>query len=114
MATTPLCGFVASSRGLLQEEGSLPKARTSDGFDSNGYKLVKRSGYGFSKLPLLESVIEERPYGLNDTQKMVQKQGGGVVTTKNWTWLCTIPIGENFKTVQRGAVSSTIHHDGRS
>jgi len=31
MATTHLLGFVASSKGLLQAEGSLPKAHTSVG-----------------------------------------------------------------------------------
>jgi len=41
--------------------------RTSDGFDSNAYKLMKRYGYDFSKPPLLGSVIGTRPYGLNDT-----------------------------------------------
>ena len=79
-AATPLPGFVASSRGLLQEEGGLPKARTSDGFDPNAYKLIKRSGYDFSKPSLLGSVIEVRLYGLNDTKKMIPKQGGVVVT----------------------------------
>jgi len=80
MVATPLSGFVASSRCLLQEEGGLPKARTSDGFDPNVYKLMKRSGYDFSKPPLLGSVIEASRYGFNDTQKMIQKQGGGFIT----------------------------------
>jgi len=43
---------------------------------------MKRSGYDFSKPQLLESVIEARPYGLNDTQRMIQKMGGEVVTTR--------------------------------
>jgi len=43
---------------------------------------MKRSVYDFSKPSLLGNVIEVRPYGLNDTQKMIQKQGGAVVTTK--------------------------------
>jgi len=38
--------------------------------------MMKRSGYDFSKPPLLGSVVEARPYGL-DTQKMIQKQGLG-------------------------------------
>jgi len=59
--------FVASPRGLLQEEGGLLKACTNDGFDPNVYKLMKRFGYNFSKPPLLGSVIEARSYGLNDT-----------------------------------------------
>jgi len=51
-----------------KEEGSLQKARISDGFDSNVYKM-KRSGYDFSKPPLLGSVIETRPHGLSDTRR---------------------------------------------
>jgi len=82
ITATPLLGIIASSRGLFQKEGGLPKARTSDGFDPNAYKLIKRSGYHFSKPPLLGSVIEVRPYGLNDTQKMIQKQDGGLVTPR--------------------------------
>jgi len=73
MAATPLPGFVTSSKGLLEEEGGVPKARTSDGFDLNAYKLLKRSCYDFKKPPLLGSVIEARPYELDDTQKMIQK-----------------------------------------
>jgi len=80
--TTPLRGLIASSRGLLQEEGGLSKARISDGFDPNEYKLMKRSSYNFSKPPLLGSVIEARPYGLNGTQEMIQKQRGGVVAPR--------------------------------
>jgi len=38
--------------------------------------MMKRLDYDFSKPPLSRSVIESRPCGLNDTQKMVQKQGG--------------------------------------
>jgi len=82
MAVTPLPDFVASSRDLLQEEGGLPKACISDGFDLNAYKLMKRSDYDFSKPPLLESLIEARPYGLNDTQKMLKEQGGEIVTPR--------------------------------
>jgi len=43
MAAAPFPSFVASSKGLLQEEGGLPKARTSDGFDPDAYKLMKGS-----------------------------------------------------------------------
>jgi len=82
MDTTPFPSFVASSRGLFQEEGGLRKTRTSDGFDPNAYKLMKRFGYNFSKWPLLGNAIEARPYGLNNTHKMIQKQGGGVVTPR--------------------------------
>ena len=67
MAITPPLGFVTSFRGLLHEEGDLPKACTSDGFNPNAYMLMRRSGYDFSKPSLMGSVIEARPYGLNDT-----------------------------------------------
>jgi len=53
---------------------------TSDGFDPNVYKLIKSSSYDFNKPPLLGSVIEA--YGLNDTQKRIEKQGGRVVTPR--------------------------------
>jgi len=43
---------------------------------------MKRSSYDFSKPPLLGIVIEPMPYGLNNTQKMIQKQGGRVVTPR--------------------------------
>jgi len=82
MAVAPLLGFASYSRGLLQEEGGLPKVPTSDRFDPNAYKLTKRSGYDFSTPPLLGSVIEARHYRLNDTQKMIQEQGGGIVTPR--------------------------------
>jgi len=42
MATTPLPGFFASSRGLLEEENSLPTVRRSDEFDPNAHKLMKK------------------------------------------------------------------------
>jgi len=80
IAATPLPGFVASSRGLLQEEGGLPKVCISDGFDPNACKLMQR--FGYNKPPLLGSVIKARPYRLNDTQKMIQKQGASVVTPR--------------------------------
>jgi len=63
MATAPLPGFVASFKGLLQEEGDLPKACTSDVFDPNVYKLIKRSSCDISKPPLLGSVIKAIPRG---------------------------------------------------
>ena len=73
MVVAPLPGFGASSKGLLQEEGDLPSTCTSDRFHLNAYKLRRRSGYDFSKPPLLGSIVEARPYGLNDTQKVIQK-----------------------------------------
>ena len=48
LTKAPLPGFVASSKGSLEEESELPKMCTSDGFDPNAYKLMKRSGYNFS------------------------------------------------------------------
>ena len=76
----PLPGFVTSSKGLLQEESDMPKACTSCGFDPNAYKLVMRSDFDFNKPQSLGHVIEEKPYGLNDMQIMVQRHGGEVVT----------------------------------
>ena len=70
--------------------------RISDGFDLNVYKLMKKSGYDVSKTLSLGNVIEFRPYGLNDTQKMIQRQGQGC-NTKHWPWLRTIPASENFQ-----------------
>jgi len=55
-------GFFASSRALLQEKGGLSKAHTSDGFDPNAYKLMKRFDYDFSKPPFL--VIKKGLMGL--------------------------------------------------
>jgi len=43
---------------------------------------MKRSGYDFSKLLLLGSVNEARPYGLNNTQKMIPKYDHRVVTPR--------------------------------
>jgi len=34
---------------------------------------MKKSGYDFNKPAPLGNVIEAKPYGLNDTQKMIQK-----------------------------------------
>jgi len=48
---------------------------TSNRFDPNAYKLMKKSSYDFSKPPPLGNFIEARPYGLSDTQKMIQRQG---------------------------------------
>jgi len=58
------------------------KGPISDGFDLNVYKLMKRSSYDFGKPPFFGSVIEARPYGLNDNQKIIQKQGGGGITPR--------------------------------
>jgi len=80
LAIISLPHFVGSSKGLLQEETGLPRVRTSDGFDPTMYKLIKKSDYNFSKPPPLGNVIEARHYGLNDTQKMIQRQGGGGTT----------------------------------
>jgi len=73
MAPTLLPSFVASYIGLLQEEGNLPRARKSDGFDPNAYKPMKKSGCDFSKPPPLRNVIKIRPHAINDTQKMIEK-----------------------------------------
>jgi len=44
---------------------------TNDGFDLNAYKLVEKFGYDFSKSPSLGYVIEAKPYGVNDLEKMI-------------------------------------------
>ena len=51
MATTSLSSFVASLRGLLQEESGLPRVRTNDVFNLNAYNLMKKSDYDLSKPP---------------------------------------------------------------
>jgi len=73
LTKAPLPGFITSSKGLLQEESNLPSMRTSDGFNLNGYKLMEKSGYDFSKPPSPGHVIEAKPYVLNDMQKMMQR-----------------------------------------
>ena len=67
MTTTTRPDFVVSSKGLPQGESELLRVRTSDGFDQNAYKLMKKANYNFSKPPSLGNVIEAKPYGLNDT-----------------------------------------------
>jgi len=78
----PLLGFVASSKGSFQEERDLPKVRTSDGFDPNAYKLMKKSGYDFSQPTPLGHVIEVKPHKLNSTQRASQSQGSSVTMPK--------------------------------
>ena len=73
MATTPPASLLLLLEAYSKNKGGLPKMRTSDGLDSNVYKLMKRSNYNFSKPPLLGNIIEAKPYGLNDTQKMIRK-----------------------------------------
>jgi len=80
MAKASLPSFIASSKRLLQKESDLLSVRTSDGFNLNAYKQMKTSGYGFNKPPPLGNVIKAKPYRLNDTQNIIQRQGGGVVT----------------------------------
>jgi len=74
LTKAPLLGFVASSKGSLQEESDLPKMRTSDRFDPNAYELMKKFGYEFSQPTSLGLVIEAKPYGLNNTQRVIQSQ----------------------------------------
>jgi len=116
----PLPSVASSSKGLLQEESDLPMVCTSDGFNSDAYKLMEESGYDFSKPPSLGHIIDAKPYGLNDKQKMVQKQGDEIVAPRirlgymsseplkisRWCkakWSLTqyvIPTSENFKMVE--------------
>jgi len=80
MVATPLLGFIAFS--LVQEESDLLRVQTSDRFDLNAYKLMKKSGYDFSRPAPLGNAIKARCYALIDTQIMIQTQGGGVATWK--------------------------------
>jgi len=75
-------GFVASSIGSLQEESDISKMCISDGFDPNAHKLMKRSSYDFSQPTSLGHVIEVKPHGLNNTQRILQSRGGSVTTLK--------------------------------
>ena len=43
---------------------------------------MKKSGYNFNKVVSLGYVIEAKPYGINETQKKIQEQGGVVVVLK--------------------------------
>ena len=73
--------IVTSSKGFLQEKNDLSTMCTSDGFGQDTYKLIKESGYDFST-PSPEHVIDAKPCGAKDMQKMVQKQGDGIVTPR--------------------------------
>ena len=42
-------------------------------FDPNTYKLMEKLCYDFNKLASLGHVIEEKPYRLKDTQKVMQR-----------------------------------------
>jgi len=82
MTKAPLPRVATSSKGFLREESDLLTVHTSDGFDSDAYKLIEESSYHFSKRPSPGHVINAKPYGPIDTQKMVKKYGGGVVTPR--------------------------------
>ena len=69
---------------------------TDDGFDSRMYKLMKKSSYAFSKPMHSGCMIEARPYNLNDTQKMIQKQGQ-VTVPKIGLGYVPAPIRKDFK-----------------
>jgi len=69
----PPSSAVTFSKGFLQEESDLPMVCTSDIFDSNASKLMEESGYKFSKPPSPGHVMDAKPCGPNDAQKMVQK-----------------------------------------
>jgi len=62
LTKTSLPGFVASSKGSLQEESELSKMCISDGFDANAHKLMKRSSYDFNQPTSLGHVIKGKPY----------------------------------------------------
>jgi len=69
----PLASFIVSSKGSLQEEVDLQKVCTDDGSDPNVYKLLKKSGYDFNRPIPLGCVIKPKHYGINETQKKIQK-----------------------------------------
>jgi len=73
MTKAPIPGVATSSKGLLQEESTLPMVHRSDEFDPDTYKLIEESRYDFSKLPSLGNFINTKPYGPSDAQKIVQK-----------------------------------------
>ena len=77
-----LAGFVMSSKGSLQGEVDLLKMRTDNGFDPNAYKLLKKSGNDFNRPVPLRCVIKAKRYGINETQKMIQEQGGVMAVPK--------------------------------
>jgi len=77
-----LLGFIASSRGLLQEESDLSEMRMSDGFDATAYKLMKRSSYDLIRPTSLGHFIKAKPYGLNSIQEIIQNQGARITTPK--------------------------------
>ena len=83
MTKAPLSGIVTSSKPLLQEESELRIAYTSDGFDPNIYKLMEKSEYDLSKPSSLGHVVETKLSGPSDMQKMIQRQGGWLVTPKD-------------------------------
>jgi len=60
----------------------LPKVCTNDGFDPTVYKLMKKSSYDFNKPVSWGHVVEAKPYGINETQKKIQEQGGVVAVLK--------------------------------
>ena len=99
MTKAPFLSVATSSKGLLQEETNMPTVHTSNGFDSDAYKLMDELGYNFSKLPSLGHIIDAKPYGSNDVRKIVQNQGEGIMTPRIGRDYMPPPIGENYKTV---------------
>ena len=73
---------ITSFKGLLQDESDLSMVRTSDVFDPNKCKLMEKSVYDFSKPPSLGHVFKAKPYMPNNTQKLIQTQGGGLMTLR--------------------------------
>jgi len=60
-----LSRFISCSKTSLDEEKNLP--RTKEGFDSNAYKLMGKTGYGFNNHVLLGKVVEVQTYDVNKT-----------------------------------------------
>ena len=78
MIRPPIPGFFVSSK----DSNDLPSMRTKEGFDPNAYKLMEKAGYDFQNAATLGKVVEVKPYGLNETQKKIQEQGGSVGVSK--------------------------------
>jgi len=77
-----LPGFVASSKGSLQEESEMSNMRINDGCDPNSHKLIKRSSHDFSQPTSLGHLIKAKPYKFDGAQRVIQGQGGNAATPK--------------------------------
>ena len=58
---------------------------TSDGFNPNVYKLMKKYGYNFNKPPSLGQINEAKPMGLMTRKKWYKDKVVG-------SWHCNSPV----------------------